>query len=116
MSVILEANSDSVTLPNPVLGDRELNDQNLVLNRNRSSEPMIRGGLTTETHNFNFIGLTRTEVSNAVTFLGTYAGQAISLTNYNGVTVSCVILNPEITRVTVRDTCSYDLSFIYLEI
>lgn len=118
MSLTLAEGVDSVVLPNPTFGDADTVDFNNALSRNRSGEPLISRDTDWPINNetqYEFIRLISSKKDELEAFLIAKAGLEITLTDHEGTVKTGIILDSEIEMVTMRDSCSYDAAFRFVE-
>lgn len=118
MSVTLSKSGDSVVLPNPGLGDKDVTDPQKTVKHSRSGEPMI--ALPTNrakyrVFTFEFLRLTSTEKDALETFLTDHTGESITMNDHHGDDRTVVISRSVIDMVTYNDNCSYDALVDFLE-
>ena len=117
MSMVFSQDANTLTLPNPELGDSLRLDTNAVIRQNRHNEaivykdsdwPIIR------TRVFEFKTLTLDEVQALQSFLDGTIGYQTTLVDYEDDTWLgyLVVSDPEF--ITMRDNCSYDVRLEFL--
>ena len=107
----------SVTLRNPEFGNAERTESNSV---NRESRHGTMLGYrdptwpTIKTKTFNVTSLTLETINTLKEFLTDTAGLKIKLTDHNDETFTGFILTSNNEIITLKDTCSYDVSFEFM--
>jgi len=107
----------TVTLPNANLGNVDRLDTNAVVRPTRHGiYKHVRDAdwPDLETKLIAFSPLTATEKDNLITFLTTYRGLEIKITDHNSDSFSGVIISDDIEVITFRDGCSYEVTFEFL--
>jgi len=106
-----------VVLRNPELGDIERITTEGIVRRTRAGELLgtrDNDWPQTQTNVYNFITLKAAEKNALITFLQDYAGLEIGIVDHLDQEWRGIISTPENEFVTVRDDCSFDVSFEFI--
>jgi len=110
--------TSTVTLANPEYDNSARLDIGLIFRESRHGQaltykdsdwPNIR------TRHYVFTTMTKTLVDSLKTFLSLTAGMRIKLTDHNSEDTTGYIVTGENEIITLKDDCSYDISFDYME-
>lgn len=115
--MILSSGSDTVDLRNPEYGDTEVYDDKVLVRRTRGDEvKTFRSDDWTTDRRFQYTITTITESvkDSFESFIQNHAGERISLTDHDDNQYDGYILNNIFDIITIRDDCSYDISFEFL--
>jgi hypothetical protein len=107
----------SVTLRNPELGDIERVNAEGIVRRTRAGTLLgVRDNdwPQTQTNVYNFSTLKAADKNSLITFLQDYAGLEIGIVDHLNQSWQGIISSAENEIVTVKDDCSYDVSFEFI--
>jgi hypothetical protein len=103
--ITLSYAGESVSLPNPSLGDSESFNPNKVVKLNRSLDSLVAYPSNRASfygYKWSFSALTDVEKSGLTTFLEDYAGKEILVTDHHGNYIDAVIPDPSIAFIEAR--------------
>lgn len=115
--MILTKGSDSVILRSPEWGDNEIYDDKVLVNETRGGTILAyrdSDWSTDTTYQYTFTTLTESTIDSLRTFLINHVGTRITLTDHLGYVRAGYIVTDVFDIVTIRDDCSYDVSFEFL--
>lgn len=106
-TVLLDKDSDTITLPRPILGDSDVRD-NFVENHETLQGKLILFKRTeapkTRTFELTFDKISQTVLDALLTFVNTYLGQQITYTDMEDIEHTVILMNPQFRAITLRES------------
>lgn len=115
--MIISKDSDSVILRSPEKGDTEVYDDKVLINETRGGTYLSFRDSDWSIDNifqYTFTTLTESTIDALRTFLINHVGTRITLTDHYGYVRTGYIVTDVFDIITIRDDCSYDVSFEFL--
>jgi len=106
--------TSTLVLRNPEFGNNDRQDFLTITRESRHGHPLgyhDANWPTMRTKFFNFHALTLVTINELKAFLLATAGLEIGLVDYNSESFTGYIITNENEIITMKDTCSYDVSF-----